>query len=882
MVASVGRITAGTGYEYLTREVATSRHDYYTGQGEAPGVWAGGGCSQLGLAGVVDPDDMAALFGRFVDPRTVGQVLPDGAAVPELVLGRRVSTRVRKDGSVLEPVAAFDVTFSPSKSASVLWATASDPQVRQAVLDAHEAGVSAGLGYLEDNAGHARAGVDGIRRVEGTGLIIAQFRHRTARATGAPGSVGDPQLHSHCAILNRVCGVDGVWRTLDSKAIYRHAHAAGALYAATFERSLSERLGVSWTATADRVPMREIEGVPPQLVRLWSSRRQQVLLTYETMLDRWHAATGRTPTRKEKAGLLDKATLRSRPPKTRGDVDLHQAWRAQLTAEEQAAIESAGGRPVVTDGGRLPAGSVALTEAVFASLHEQRAWWTRAHVFAEVARLVQAPEREVIEVEVERLLTGCISLEPDDDNTYAQWDATKFTSPTILNAERRVVAAAGQPARWSVPVNDTTGLGDDQADAVAAIAFGPSFLTTVIGPAGAGKTTMLRATAAAFEAAGRPVAVFTLSAAAARVVTEETGVPATTIASWKVGKSPLPHDGLIVIDEASMVPTLTLDQLLRSAAAQRCRVTFVGDYAQMGAPEAGGLLRDLTATPTAVHLTSVRRFRHDWEGEASKLLRQRDPDATAVYAAHARLVDVTTDTATDTTARAWLTDTLDGRDSIIVVDNNAVAGDVSARCQALLAAADQLGQRVASGADHNAICIGDLIQTRQNSAALATSDGRRVLNRDVWHVTGASADGSITAAHTRSGSAVVIPADYLSTHVVLAYATTIAGAQGRTVDTGHVIVTPRTSASALYVGMTRGRHTNQAYVVTDSHDHDEFELGERTLATAFSAALSRDPEGQKSATAIGIEWQRNRRHRASARQGDTPGPNPAGCLHASI
>jgi len=61
------------------------------------------------------------------------------------------------------------VTFSPSKSVSVLWATASDPQVRDAVLRAHEVAVRAGLDYLEDNAGHSRAGVSGVRRVEGRG-----------------------------------------------------------------------------------------------------------------------------------------------------------------------------------------------------------------------------------------------------------------------------------------------------------------------------------------------------------------------------------------------------------------------------------------------------------------------------------------------------------------------------------------------------------------------------------------------------------------------------------------------------------------------------------------------------------------------------------------
>lgn len=62
----------GQGYDYLTKEVATSKHDYYTGAGEAPGRWAGRSAGLLGLSGEVDANDMAMLYGRFVVPSTAG------------------------------------------------------------------------------------------------------------------------------------------------------------------------------------------------------------------------------------------------------------------------------------------------------------------------------------------------------------------------------------------------------------------------------------------------------------------------------------------------------------------------------------------------------------------------------------------------------------------------------------------------------------------------------------------------------------------------------------------------------------------------------------------------------------------------------------------
>ena len=634
MVASVGRITAGRGYDYLTRDVATSKHDYYTGKGEAPGVWTGRGAALIGLAGEVAADDMAVLYGRFVVPSTAGGVrLPSGRWLPEQVLGRKVVAKTRADGSVAEPIAAFDVTFSPSKSVSVLWGLTGDEKVRRIVLEAHETAVAAGLAYLDETAGHTRAGDGGVRKIAGDGFVIAQFRHRSSRSTDPATRVGDPQLHSHCAILNRIRGVDGTWRTLDSRAIYRHAHAAGAVYGAMLERELSERLGVSWVTPERRVPMREIAGVPEGLIERFSTRRAAVLATYERLEAEWRAIHGRTPTHAEKAGMMDEATTRSRYRKARGDVDLHEQWRAGVTDAELAALGDVTARGVeISDGGRLPAGSPQLAERVFTELHEQRAWWTRAHVTGEVARLIADPTPEAIEVETERIIAMCVSLEVDDDAEYADWGAAKYTSTTIQTAEERVLSSATEDrATFAVDTVRDPALGDDQVAAVDEIAGGGGRVATIVGPAGAGKTTVLRSVAATYQAAGRDVIVLTLSAAAARVVTDETGLAAHTIAGWRVGAVDMPRGGVVIVDEASMVPTLVLDEMVRVAGVYGSKITLIGDFAQMGAPEAGGLLRDLAALPAAVELTAVRRFRQPWEADASLQLRARQPDIAATY-----------------------------------------------------------------------------------------------------------------------------------------------------------------------------------------------------------------------------------------------------------
>ena len=86
----------------------------------------------------------------------------------------------------------------------------------------------------------------------------------------------------------------------------------------------------------------------------------------------------------------------------------------------------------------------------------------------------------------------------------------------------------------------------------------------------------------------------------------------------------------------------------------------------------------------------------------------------------------------------------------------------------MLAVNGRLGVRVGTDAEDNAIYVGDMIQTRENTSVLVTNDGERVSNRDVWRVSGRNRDGSLTAVHTRRSTHVTITRDYLEAHVQLA------------------------------------------------------------------------------------------------------------------
>jgi hypothetical protein len=182
MVADIAKLSVGR-EEYYTRELATDHEQYLSGHGESPGRWYGASASSLGLQGEASVAGFQAMFeGR--DP-TTGELLgrPHGRnAVP-----------------------AFDVVLRPTKSVSILYGLG-DAATGRAVLAAHHAGLAEAVAYLNEHVG-ARRGHGGVQHVSGQGLLAVGFDHRTSRE-------GDPLLHTHLVIANRVQGPDGRWTAL--------------------------------------------------------------------------------------------------------------------------------------------------------------------------------------------------------------------------------------------------------------------------------------------------------------------------------------------------------------------------------------------------------------------------------------------------------------------------------------------------------------------------------------------------------------------------------------------------------------------------------------------------------------------------------------------
>jgi hypothetical protein len=282
------------------------------------------------------------------------------------------------------------------------------------------------------------------------------------------------------------------------------------------------------------------------------------------------------------------------------------------------------------------------------------------------------------------------------------------------------------------------------------------------------------------------------------------------LATWQ------PRAGqLVIVDEASLAGTFALDELVDAVSRAGAKVLLVGDWAQLSAVEAGGAFRMLVGDrgEAAPELVDVRRFRSAWEKAASIGLRAGRPEVIGTYESHARVVGGDREELLERIYQAWKADTEAGRRSLMIAPDAPSVALLNQRARADRVAAGTVREQGLAVADGMVAGVGDEVLTRQNDRRLATGS-RWVKNGDRWAVTATHDDASMTVKRSGGGGEVVLPAAYVAEHVEVAYATTAHRAQGRTVDTAHVLVSPTTTREALYVGATRGRDANHIYVDT--------------------------------------------------------------------
>lgn len=798
---SVGKLALGQ-EAYYEQQVVRGLDDYYAGRGESPGIWAGRGAAELELSGVVEDGDLGTLL-RGINPASQK---PLRRPVRERTIAVRTldleTGRWAEEWKAHRPVSGYDLVFSCPKSVSLLHALTDDERVVREISEAHEASWQAAVRYLEREACVVRRGKGGKRREHGQGFVAASFRHRTSRAQ-------DPHLHTHVVVANMTRAEDGTWLALDGHAILQtYRLAAGYLYEANLRHELMCRLGPRWTEPVKG--MAELERVPEEAIRAFSSRRQALVEHMEAMGTEGFAASR-------------VAALATRERKEQVDLPrLREEWKAR------AAEHGLGRRELERLGRERPRLNVlavdrdALAERLFGpeGLTARQTTFTMPELVQAVAGSLRdgaTVERVLEEADALSRLRVLERLERD----AAPGRPARFTTRELLAIERDALelALAGSDVDAPRPEREVLArllmesgqeLTGDQGMLVHEASRRPGRVLCIAGAAGSGKTTALRVLAEAYSESEVPVLGAAPSGRAADELQGATGIASSTLHRLLLDahrEGGLPPGCVLLVDEAGMAETRVLAPVLELVERAEGRAILVGDPHQLPPVGAGGFFPALCERLGAIGLADNRRQRDRSERRALALLREGEPDAYLAHAARRGRLHLEQD-PTEAKQRLlsdwWQVAEHDLEGSVMLAYHRSDVRELNEAARRVLARAGCLGPDAVETGGRE-FRVGDRALCRRNEHSLGVRNGTRGTIVDL--------EASALTLRTDAGLVHLLPLSYAEADLDHAYALTGHAAQGATVERAFVLLPEQGALREWgYVACSRARTETHVYL----------------------------------------------------------------------
>ena len=750
---------------------------------------------------------------------------------------------------------------------------------------------------------NARRGHGGLIREEITRIEVVELQHRRSRAL-------DPHIHRHLWLNIKVLGADGKWSNLDSRVAMKLHTVVNA------EGELAARTDPAWIAalarhgyTLDETgEIAELAGA----VRPVSRRSAQIEDNRARLIAEWSAAHGGSAPSVEVLQQIDRRAWAVSRPNKPTDLD-EVAWETRVRDEitaigpslvtPRAPIQVHATDPHAVDLDLLAAQAVVDADERSTSCGGRFSIFDiRAGAIRALSRTGVVAERGgldgVIAEITERATRSVYRLVADEPPAHVKaFMATETVRAKVRLAGRLDVLARpgrsllpGELHRFA-PNEDLLALDASQGVAACAIA-GTDGLVTVTGPAGTGKSTMLRAAFAALTSQRRRLLVVAPTRKAASVASREVGAAASSIhallsdhgyrwgtnevggkvwARLRIGEVD-PSTGAayggpthyvfrsrdrIVVDEAGMVDLQTANVLVELAIEQGVGLAFVGDTHQaLPVGHAGAMGSAIRHANAAVELDTVHRFRDP--AYAALTLRLRDAGdrecalvVAGELAEHGHVDRVEHhDAARERMIDAYFDWHARGKRVTLVSGTNAEADAINDAIQQRRVDQGEIDARVAAwGIEQQRILVGDTVQTRRNDRLTG------VENRAQWIVRGIRDEYLSLVSVNDSGEVARVSSEYAREHLQLAYASTAHGVQGDTADAS--VVGPDVDAAGLYVGLTRGRLHNVAIVVarTDAAAREclaesmQRGTSELTMQDAVRAAQAEVPRAARNRAA---------------------------------
>jgi hypothetical protein len=605
---------------------------------------------------------------------------------------------------------------------------------------------------------------------------------------------------------NLARGADGRWTALHAAPLYAHARTAGYLYQAALREQLGIELGVRFTA-----PVRgagEIIGVPHAVIEHFSTRRIEIR---EAMSERGTtgAAAARVAalaTRRAKQHTVPTSSIYERWRARAAEHGLDASRVRQLVGHEVIGTTAEQLRFLVTS----MAGETGLTAyaSSFTRREVLREWASGHAAGASVARLEAPADRWL------------------DSELVVRLDEGRFSTPQMLEAERGLMDYAQRQIGVDIAIADDDALdralsarpylAAEQRAMVTALTTSGHGVQVVLAKAGSGKTTTLDAARDAWERSGVEVQGAALGSYAALEL-RDSGVDATTIAALlrDMQQHSLPRDSVLIIDEAGMVGTRTLQRLASHAAAREVKLVLVGDDHQLPEIDAGGAFRGVAARLGAVRLDDNRRQVDPEDRRALDAYRDGRPDE--LIASLHRRDRLTIGGTIGETRSALVADWWAGANAVGVADATMIAlrrsdvRELNQLAREQMRAAGRLGPTELVLDGRAAFAVGDHIVTRRPDRRLGVANGTRA------EITRLEADGALRLRE-HGGRELSLPARYVQNvnrgqpAIEHGYAVTAHRLQGGTTDRSYVLGSDDLYREWGYVAFSRHREESRFYV----------------------------------------------------------------------
>ncbi|MVA37788.1 MULTISPECIES: Ti-type conjugative transfer relaxase TraA [Agrobacterium] len=402
-------------------------------------------------------------------------------------------------------------------------------------------------------------------------------------------------------------------------------------------------------------------------------------------------------------------------------------------------------------------------------------------------------------------------------------------------------------------------LSEEQKAAIERIA-GPARIAAVVGRAGAGKTTMMKAAREAWELAGYRVVGGALAGKAAEGLEKEAGIESRTLASWELrwnrGRDVLDDKTVFVMDEAGMVASKQMAGFVDAVVRAGAKIVLVGDPEQLQPIEAGAAFRAIVDRIGYAELETIYRQREDWMRKASlDLARGNVEKALTAYEANVRITGTRLKAeAVERLIGDWNHDYDQTKTTLILAH---LRRDVR---MLNIMAREKLVERGIVGEGHvfktadgiRQFDVGDQIVFLKNETSLGVKNGM------IAHVTEAAPSRIVAVIGEGDQRRQVIVEQRFYSNLDHGYATTIHKSQGATVDRVKVLASLSLDRHLTYVAMTRHREDLQLYYGTRSF--------------AFNGGLSK-VLSRRNAKETTLDYERGTLYRQALRFAESRGLN---------